>query len=189
MKSYICGTACLFKSTIILKLKSQGYKAKVGDYKEACDKYAFLKNKAADEIMTTVYNAYTILNEVEGAVHDRCVIDAIVYDCLFRDVPIDKFAKYIENVKVLNEEWLKSNYFVFLIAGDEAQTLDRMVKRANGIDVMTIEYVRKQNEYFTLAATVLGKEIVPIFEFDDMNIVVEKIMNNHGLQRDDQHSV
>ncbi|AKR14204.1 dUTPase [Dasychira pudibunda nucleopolyhedrovirus] len=186
MKSFICGTACLFKSTIILRLKSQGYKAKVGDYKEACDKYAFLKNKACDPVLTTIYNAYTVLNEEEGAVHDRCVIDAIVYDCLLKNMPTDEFCAYIEKFKMLNEKWLTSNYFIFLVAGNAAQTLDRMLKRNNGIDEMTIEYVEKQNTYFALAARLLKKELVTIFEFNDMEVVVNKIAANHGLRMDKQ---
>lgn len=184
MKSYICGTACLFKSTIVSRLKSQGYKARVGDYKEACDKYSFLKNKAKDHVMTTIYNSYTILNEKDGAVHDRCVIDAIVYDCLFQNVPLKEFTAYMEKFKFLNAEWLKSNYFIFLIAGDASKTLNRMLQRNNGIDLMTIDYVNKQNEYFTLAANILEKDIVPIFEFNDMEIVLNKINENHALQLD-----
>lgn len=184
MKSYICGTACLFKSTIVSRLKSQGYKARVGDYKEACDKYSFLKNKANDHVMTTIYNSYTILNEKDGAVHDRCVIDAIVYDCLFQKVALKEFTAYMEKFKILNAEWLKSNYFIFLIAGDASKTLNRMIQRDNGIDLMTIDYVNKQNEYFTLAANILEKDIVPIFEFNDMEIVLNKINENHTLQLD-----
>nr|ARX71994.1 dutpase-like protein [Erinnyis ello granulovirus] len=182
MKTYICGTACLFKSTIISNLKSQGYKAKVGDYKETCDKYSFLKNKVDDPIMSVIYNAYTILNEKEDAVHDRCVIDAIVYDCLFKNVDVADFSVYMERFKLLNEDWLKSNYFLFVVAGDEAKTLERMIKRNNGIDLMTIDYVKKQNMYFTLAANILGKEIIPISDFDDTKIVLNKIKDNHVLK-------
>ncbi|ANF29753.1 ORF-105 [Catopsilia pomona nucleopolyhedrovirus] len=181
MKIYICGTACLFKSTIISRLHAQGFKTKAGDYKEACNKYSFLSNKAADQVMTTIYNAYVILNEEEGAVHDRSVIDTIVYDCLFRNVPADKFITYIEKFKILNEKWLQSNYFIFVVAGDEAKTLERMIKRNNGIDMLTIDYVKKQNMYFTLAANVLGKEIVSIVEFSDMENVVQKIINDCHL--------
>lgn len=186
MKAYICGTACLFKSSIVSILRDRGYSAKVGDFKEACDEFPFLRGKGqGDEdgiILGNIYNAYTLLSEIDGAVHDRSVLDGIIYDCMFRKIDMPVFTRHISNFKRMNERWLMENYFMFLLSGDDEGTLERMLRRNNGIDIMTLDYVEQQNRYFGAAARILEKDVMYVHGPDDILKIVSKIVSNFPLE-------
>nr|WUR10785.1 TMK [Calliteara abietis nucleopolyhedrovirus] len=172
MKAYLCGTACLFKSTVLHKMKTRGFKTKPGDYKEACDAYRFFANKTVDPIVSIVYNSYVILNEEDGAVHDRCVIDSIVYDCIFGEKTDAEFEHYMLNFRAVNQKWLDRNQFVFLCSGDDEATLKRMKNRNNGIDKLDIAYVQIQNKYFERAAKLLDKPMMLVSSEKDIDGIV-----------------
>lgn len=152
MPSYFAldGVACTTKTTILKRLNAhQDLCVHYSDYKEMSDQFQF--NTALSGMLYGMYRMRydeTSANEECINVYDRQPAAAVLYQCIFNDADDDELHKTFVDIKKLG---LIDRYqsVVVLVEPEQASlVVDMMRKRNNGIDIMTDEYVLRQNHVF-----------------------------------------
>ena len=138
------------------------------DYAEFMSLYKFKPLSAANSVLFSIWRFNEIKTYDKNLNHvcDREPISGYIYQLVFSDATLDEIEEHFIKFKDLN---LNNDWFSFILVikeGAEDEALEKMIKRNNGIDIIDIKYIKRQNEIFRLWAKIMG---YPIFEVDFSN--------------------
>lgn len=165
MKYFIDGTCCLFKTSTLLKLKSEGVPVIMGDYYEHSIGEPLLLNKSKDPVTDLIYQAFVSSHLKEDHVHDRLPFSNICYALIFAVINKEKtmedvksYFKLMKGLEIFPPTWRS----LILVSSDPHAVLEQMKVRANGIDVLNINYVKIQDLVFECFAAEFDMPILKI---------------------------
>lgn len=144
---YLDGVACVGKTSLLRQLQQEGYNTGFLDF---CEFRAEI-GPGHDELYPVWYSQ----RSHQFAVIDRSPVANILYKVVYDETLL------IENV--VNTLHVDGKLIVFLTRpGEESLVVEAMRRRANGIDTLSIAYVKRQNEIFRAFAEHTGATIVEI---------------------------
>lgn len=166
---YIDGVACTGKTTFLKKLKSDGVSVGLLDY------FEFLQNNPLlGDLTNSMYSAWLANHHQWYDVIDRSLYSNMLYNFIFKlmgatddeyDNIVDCLTKFLKNLRPLNGDKI----YILLVREEQfAAVVENMERRNNGIDVLTIDYVKTQNFVFDLFADCLGlkKVYIDVYDFE-----------------------
>ncbi len=175
MKIYIDGVACLGKTSFLLETQEKYGK----DTVKLTDFYQFQEIiKLPKELVDSGYNCWfrqqTNEDESKTLIIDRSTYSNFIYSMIFKNIPLEDGRKYLQQLKESSQDSSnetsheKLDVILFIVPkpGQEEMVLELMIKRNNGIDVLSLDYISSQINFFKMAAEVLD---MPIFEIDVTN--------------------
>lgn len=134
MKLYLDGVACTGKTSIIKKLKRDGYSVGLLDF------YEFRVENGPD--CDSFYPSWYSSREKLYDVVDRSPLSPVLYRVIH-----NKDAEFSSIIPLLKP--VDGTILVFTTApGQEQHVVDAMKARNNGIDVLEVDYVKRQNKIF-----------------------------------------
>ncbi|ABM45763.1 unknown protein [Spodoptera frugiperda multiple nucleopolyhedrovirus] len=145
------GVACTTKTTLLKKLdkKSNNISVHLSDYKEFNDEYKM--DHRVGSLFWIAHRLMTDDRDVDNKtlnVYDRHPMESLVYEAIRRDINLEDSCKIFEQSAKMNffDDW--KLVFLRVKPGTESHVVKMMRKRNNGIDLITEDYVKKQNERF-----------------------------------------
>ncbi|EZG43553.1 hypothetical protein GNI_167180 [Gregarina niphandrodes] len=154
------GTACVGKSTLLSRMKEEGFAVVVGDYAEDCGRYPLFRGKAQDKFLELAYFSYQWGKLQPNHVHDRGPLSALAYalivDVMAGERTLEEARRVIRETPAGVWAPLSGIRTIILLEDDAEEAVARMRRRANGIDTMSTRYVMVQNEVFATLAERVG---------------------------------
>lgn len=164
------GTSGCGKTTILKLLEQNG---RIIGYYDYCED---LQTGDSDVVMKStnymfLYGLRKLCTQLEHMktfpnkqfVYDRSFLASYCYSIIFDSSKwvynVDSGVEELVDFKLPKEILLymkKLGDIIIFIAGDPEYTLQLMNKRANGIDILTVDYILRQNIIFTRLADLLG---------------------------------
>ncbi|EZG42839.1 putative DUTPase, partial [Gregarina niphandrodes] len=153
----IDGTACLGKTSVLRRISLQYPKVVIGDFAEDVRLYPVFKDKNTDGAIDIAYTIFQLSKLQAGSIHDRGPLSALTYSLIFSIIEGRRSMQQTEDLiaQFPKEMWEipKRMQTIIVLEDDPQSCLERMRLRNNGLDIMTMEYVRVQNEVFKLIAS------------------------------------
>lgn len=180
----VSGVAGCYKTTAITKFGTlfSNVKSVLFDFAEDCKKYKnFLQNDVSTRTLYATFKCQQF-NEINNKksdkimVFDRSILDSTLYNLIhyemenrrseIEDVQWDGIMKRIEIYKLMKETLNFDNWTMLLVVPSQnsmKQVVENMKTRNNGIDILSLEYVKVQRQIFM--------EFYDYFkEYDKLNI-------------------
>ncbi|QUJ09288.1 thymidylate kinase [Gynaephora ruoergensis nucleopolyhedrovirus] len=180
------GVACTTKTTILSKLKGKLNDIEIHseDYKELNDEYQFDPRTGG-----MMFASYRCLNDERyrkdyGKVHvfDRHPMEALVYATLHQKA---NDADTLKQFEICRKMKLCENWKMFVLSPSlecVSRVTEMMIKRNNGLDVYSNEYVFDQIKRFEKWLKVMGGEKIEIdscLDLDEQQNKIIKIIQSH----------
>lgn len=190
MYHFIDGTAGLGKTTLLKSLQNMGLDVVFGDYHEDCLNHPQFRDKVVVPRLDLEYQIHVLSRQKRGAIHDRPLWANVVYTYI-----LQYLAASPEKRAFLVQEFsdacrrtfinLPTSYYNVLniICNDSQAPLlvDRMLKRSNGIDLMSIDYVIAQNLFFRLLAENSNFKLLVLEDINDFDYLHSQVKNLLGI--------
>lgn len=182
MKIALEGTACLGKSSCIDTLAEMGFPVIKGDFGDHIKQFNCLKTKKYSSIIQGAYGIFLNTRSQDNHLHDRSPLANIIYDLIHQVLEEQQTeeAAYedLEKIMPLLRPMLR-DWFVIVLESSETDEhlLNRMKKRNNGIDVMSLEYVRLQNNFWNFLANKLGLLRLCVSDWPTLHFEVARLVN------------
>lgn len=164
VKIFIDGVACLGKTSFLKKIERQcGIPVKFTDYFEFQEQI-----RLPVELIDAGYNFWfnNETDESQPLLVDRSRYSNFIYSLIRQKFSVEEGKRCLCELKKISTDRRDLIIFIIPKVGQNSLVLDLMKKRQNGIDILEIEYVENQVNFFKIAADVLA---MPIFEIDVLN--------------------
>lgn len=155
-KIIIGGTACVGKSRYLSdKGKYFAFPIVHGDYFNHQKEYPMLEGLGDDPIKSILYLNLIMNKQKAGHIHDRGIIDIIVYQLIW-NIRHEKYGlleaerRLRSILKMLTFDDVV--YIIIIWGGRLDRLMERMQKRNNGIDWMDCNYINYQDRLFSVVA-------------------------------------
>lgn len=169
-KKYVAldGVACNFKTSSLTQLHNMcpDIIPMYCDYAEFNNQYGHkdigngMQTRHLPEF-NSIYTAWFRQQSYElNAVYDRFPSSSLLYSLIFRRATD---AEYLAVFAMMDEFKLLQQWKILVILpkeGDETLVLQAMIKRANGIDDLSVDYVLEQRKAFKMFADYFNLKIV-----------------------------
>lgn len=182
MKIALEGSACLGKSSCINSLAKMGFPVVKGDFANHITEFECLKTKKHSSVIQGAYGIFLNARAKDGHLHDRSPLANIVYDLIHKvlenyqteESAYEEIEQTIPLLRPMLREW-----FIIILESDETNQglLARMQKRNNGIDIMSLEYVRLQNNFWSFIARQLGLLCLRTSDWSALHFEVARLVN------------
>lgn len=171
------GVAATTKTTVISKLRHT-YKVHCADYKEVSEKLKLCANdRTLNGLVYILFRSMDHEHLKSGGRHlfDREPCAALLYHLIHNDRPDQEVEALAHLVKRsgLNSHW--RSLVLLTRPGQEQAVVDVMVKRANGLDDYTVDYVKRQNRVFRVWACVMNYPTYVVDHSRDLDRQQEEI--------------
>lgn len=162
------GVACTSKTTILRKLKDTHPQLKIHlcDYYELSQQYGF--NGHPSDPLVYMGVRYAELNQCDmNKIHifDRSAVAAICYQHIFdehmTETNIIRECHRMTSTPLM-EPW-KNTLILVSKPDQEERLVELMINRSNGIDICTVDFVKRQNIFFRIWAKFFN---YPVYEVD-----------------------
>lgn len=176
---FIEGTACLFKTTSLVALKDD-FKVSLSEFSVDVDLYPHYRAKTSS-LEYTIYKfiQYFMMSSTFN-IMDRTPLSNWFYSLIFENLksPIN-LNEIGENLPEIFVEFCKKLNVLVVISpeGEENIVLDRMINRSNGIDILSIDYVRSQNQIFSYFATLFEWPVIVVKTENNIEEIVAYLRN------------
>lgn len=144
------GVACTTKTSMLKKFEElPNFSVHYCDYKEISERY-----KLTTSLSGMMYGMHRMRSDETSAVDghhnvfDRQPASALLYQCIFNNCDDEELQKNFDTIEALKLSRNYKSIIMLIEPGQESLVVDMMRRRNNGIDIMTEEYVRRQNHVF-----------------------------------------
>ncbi|CAK1579814.1 unnamed protein product [Parnassius mnemosyne] len=164
------GLACTFKTTLLKRFAATNKKVTVhlSDFAEVIQELDLQNKKTAPLIYTAARVAEMAKCSAGVHIFDRVAITSVLYTHIFNEDDDDaRHDSILADCASLKKSGLMADWGRTLIMltkpGQEDELVENMRKRGNGLDWLSVEYVRRQNQVFKIFAEQFG---LPVYELD-----------------------
>jgi|WetSurMetagenome_2_1015567.scaffolds.fasta_scaffold13879_3 hypothetical protein len=173
------GVAATTKTTVINKLRDT-YHVHLNDYKDVGDKLRLCPDdKMLNGLVYLLSRSldYEHLGSRRRHLFDREPCAALLYHLIHNDRPDKEVEALARMVKFynLNSHW--RSLILLTLPGQEQLVVNVMIKRANGLDDYTVDYVKRQNRIFKIWVRIMNYPTYVVDHSKDLARQQEEIQN------------